>query len=52
MQTRSKSGVSKPCVILSLHESASSDFEPTSYSQASKYSEWNDAMADEFNAFV
>jgi len=51
MQSRSKSGISKPKNILSLtmHMSES---EPTSFKEVFSHPKWKVAMTDEFNALI
>jgi transposase InsO family protein len=49
MQTRSKSGIYKPKVGFTAHVDYSVT-EPTSYTTASKHSQWCDAMHEEFQA--
>uniref|UniRef100_A0A2N9E3A6 Integrase catalytic domain-containing protein n=1 Tax=Fagus sylvatica TaxID=28930 RepID=A0A2N9E3A6_FAGSY len=49
MQTRSKSGIFKPKVGFAAHVDYSVT-EPTSYTTASKHSQWCDAMHEEFQA--
>ena len=54
MQTRSKSGIFKPKAYTAtkhpLPSHLDSDYVPSTYLQASKYSHWRAAMQDEFNA--
>ena len=53
MQTWSMSGVFKPKVVLSLAtKECPTNFEHTSYTQASKDARWKEAMTEEFNALV
>jgi len=51
MQTRTKSVIRKPKVILS-HDTYFVGLEPTSFSQAFKVSKRKEAMPKEFNALV
>jgi len=51
MQTRSKSGIFKPKRLLSLFV-ALAEFEPTSFTQASKFPHWRTAIAEEYNALM
>ncbi|PKU62264.1 Retrovirus-related Pol polyprotein from transposon TNT 1-94 [Dendrobium catenatum] len=50
MQTRLKSGISKPKQILSLLTAHSPNPTPTTYAQAVKHSHWRQAMSEEFHA--
>ncbi|PKU86287.1 Retrovirus-related Pol polyprotein from transposon TNT 1-94 [Dendrobium catenatum] len=50
IQTRLKSGITKPKHILSLHTSVSADQTPNSYAQAIKHPHWRQAMSEEFHA--
>lgn len=50
MQTRLKSGITKPCQLLSLN--TTHEVEPSCFSQAVKNPKWQQAMADEFNALL
>ncbi|KAI0488007.1 hypothetical protein KFK09_027830 [Dendrobium nobile] len=50
MQTRSKSGISKPNPIYSLNTTHPQDSTPVSYNQAAKHAHWRIAMAEEIKA--
>jgi len=51
MQTRAKFGIFKHKHILSWSTFVS-EVEPISYSQASNFSHWRDAIAEEYNALI
>ena len=51
MQTRGKSGISKRKLLLHTKTLNLLDTEPTSFTIASKYPEWQSAMSDEYTAF-
>ncbi|PKU63290.1 Retrovirus-related Pol polyprotein from transposon TNT 1-94 [Dendrobium catenatum] len=50
MQTRLRSGISKPKQIFNLSASTSAHSTPTSYNQAAKHKHWRSAMVAEFRA--
>ncbi|KAI0523320.1 hypothetical protein KFK09_005715 [Dendrobium nobile] len=50
MQTRLKSGITKPKQILSLIATTPPTSTPNTYAQAVKHSHWRQAMSDEFHA--
>ncbi|PKU87366.1 Retrovirus-related Pol polyprotein from transposon TNT 1-94 [Dendrobium catenatum] len=52
MQTRLRSGISKPRQILDLSATTIKTKTPTSYAEASKHAEWRSAMSAEFLALI
>ncbi|PKU76837.1 Retrovirus-related Pol polyprotein from transposon TNT 1-94 [Dendrobium catenatum] len=52
MQTRSKSGITKPKQLLSLLSNSDPLQTPTTYKQASKNKIWQDAMNNEYQALL
>lgn len=52
MQTRAKSGISKPKLCLTSSSSLSTNSIPTCFSQAIKVDTWRQAMIEEYNALV
>lgn len=52
MQTRSKSGISKPRIPLCLHSDSTISPLPTSHIQAAMDGHWNNAMTEEYTAQI